>query len=123
MIKETLISILESFCPDNVYLQGTMNPDEAYPQKFITFFTSTTDDVSHYDNDVSAIEWDFAVMFYSDDPFEVNTIPAQIRTALKQAGFIPQGRGNDILSDVPTHTGWAMDFLFRENIHESIISN
>lgn len=121
-MKERLIEVLERFCPDNVYLQGTLNPEEAYPQKFITFFTSTTDDVAHFDNDVSAIEWNFAVMFYSDDPTEVNTIPAQIRTELKKAGFIPQGRGSDILSDVPTHTGWAMDFLIRENIHESNIT-
>jgi hypothetical protein len=117
-MKELLISILETFCPDNVYLQGTMNPDEPYPKKFITFFTTTTDDINFYSNDVNAIEWEFAVMFYSTDPTEVNTIPAQISVALKTAGFIPQGKGNDILSDDPLHTGWAQDFLYRENINE-----
>jgi len=56
-------------------------------------------------------------MFYSDDPTEVNTIPEQISTALKAAGFIPQGKGNDIMAESPTHTGWAMDFIYRETIN------
>ena len=115
-MKDLLVEILEQFCPDNVYLQGTLNPDSAYPQKFITFFTASTEDNSFYDDDVVAVDWQFSVMFYSDDPNEVNTIPAQISTALKAAGFIPQGKGNDLMADSPTHTGWAMDFLYRENI-------
>lgn len=116
-MKDLLIQILEQFCTDHVYLQGTLNSDEAYPQKFITFFVSATNDIDHYSNDVNAIQWNIAVMFYSTDPNEVNTIPAQISAALKTAGFIPQGRGNDLLSDRPSHTGWAMDFLYRENIN------
>lgn len=116
-MKDLLISILEQFCPDNVYLQGSLNPDEAYPSKFITFFVTTTDDIAFYSNDVVAVEWDFYVIFYSADPSEVNTIPSQISTALKAAGFIPQGKGNDLLCDRPTHTGWAMNFKYRENIN------
>lgn len=117
-MKELLFNTLNGICPDNVYLQGSLNPDVIYPQKFITFFTSSTNDISHFDNNVSAVEWDISVMFYSNNPAEIDTIPAQIRSALKNAGFIPQGKGNDIFSDVPTHTGWAMDFLYRENINE-----
>lgn len=121
-MKDLLISILETFCPNNVYLQGSLNPDEAYPAKFITFFVPTTDDIAFYSNDVSAVEWTFNVMFYSTNPAEVNTIPAQISKALKSAGFIPQGKGNDLICDKPTHTGWAMNFLYRENINDQILS-
>lgn len=116
-MKDLLISILEQFCPNNVYLQGTLNSEKPYPQKFITFFTSTTEDISFYNNDVNAVEWDFSVMFYSTKPTEVKTIPAQISAALKAAGFIPQGKGNDLLVPRPTHTGWAMDFIYRENLN------
>ena len=116
-MKDLLISILETFCPDNVYLQGTMNPDDAYPQKFITFFTTSTNDNAFYSNEVVGVDWTFSVMFYSIDPAEVNTIPAQISAALKAAGFIPQGKGNDIMCDSPLHTGWAQDFIYRENIN------
>lgn len=114
-MKELLISILENFCPDNVYLQGTLNENEAFPQKFVTFFVTDTEGLEHFDNALAATAWNFAVIFYSDDPNEVNTIPAQISAALKAAGFIPQGKGRDIASNKAGFTGWAMDFLIREN--------
>lgn len=114
-MKQLLIQTLETLLPNNVYLQGTLNPDDAYPDEFITFFTDYTDDISHYDNSVVSVVWSFSVIFYSNNPERVASVPAMIRTALKNVGFIPQGKGKDILSDEPTHTGWAMDFLYREN--------
>lgn len=114
-MKELLISILERFCPNDVYLQGTLNENEAFPQKFITFFVTDTEDIEHFDDALVATAWNFAVIFYSNDPAEVNTIPAQISAALKAAGFIPQGKGRDIASNIAGYTGWAMDFLIREN--------
>ena len=114
-MKQRLIDVLETFCPNDVYLQGTLTDEEAYPQKFITFFVSDTSDLEFLDDALTASQWDFSVMFYSNNPVEVNTIPAQISSALKQAGFIPQGKGYDILCDNPAFTGWAMDFIIREN--------
>ena len=116
-MKELFYSILNQFCPNAVYLQGTLNEDETYPQKFITYFVTDTADITFYNNDTAAYEWDFSVMFYSNNPIEVNTIPEQIRKALKAAGFIPQGKGNDIISDEKEYTGWAMDFIYRENVN------
>ena len=115
-MKQKLIDILERHCPNNVYLQGTMNPDEAYPADFVTFWTPSTDDAAHYDNDVAAVDWNFAVIYYSNDPMQVNTKPLAIAADLKAAGFIQRGRGYDILSDEPTHTGWAMDFSCVERL-------
>lgn len=112
-MKEKLIDILERFCP-NVFLQGSMNPAEAYPSEFVTFFVTYTDDDAHYDNAVHAVSWHFAVIYYSDDPLQVNTKPFEIAAALKAAGFVQQGKGSDILSDEPSHTGWAMDFTISE---------
>lgn len=114
-MKDLLISILETICPDHVYLQGTLNADENFPQKFITFFVTDTEDKEFFDNQLFGTEWNFSVIFYSNDPDEVKTIPAQISAALKQAGFIPQGKGRDITSSTPNYTGWAMEFLIREN--------
>lgn len=113
-MKQELINVLETICPNKVFLQGTIAADEPYPESFITFWTNYTDDNSNFDNDTVSIDWNFSVMFYSTDPAKVGTVPNQIRTALKQAGFIPQGRGNDILSDQPSHTGWAMEFIKTE---------
>lgn len=111
-MKQKLIEELSKFGYP-VFLQGSMNADAAYPDSFITFFTNT-DDGSHYDNETASYVWDFAVIFYSNDPALVNSKPEEIRKALKAAGFIPQNKGQDILSDEPTHTGWAMDFYYTE---------
>lgn len=115
-MKEKLINILDTFGYP-VYLQGTLNPDDAFPDTFITFWTDYTDDNAHFDNDVYAVEWSFSVILYSNDPAIVNTKPDEIRTALKAAGFIPQGKGQDIASGEQTHTGWAMDYIFVEEKH------
>ena len=115
-MKEQLISILEEFCPNGVFLQGTLNDDEEYPQKFITFFTADSEYDSFYDDDPNRINWSVSVIFYSSNPAEVQTVPPQIIRALKNAGFIPQTAGIDVISDVQTHTGWAMDFIYPEQI-------
>lgn len=115
-MKSTLIEILEKICPNNVYLQGTLSEEEAYPNEFITFWTNYTEDRAHYNNAVHSVDWDFSVMVYAADPDRVVALANAARVALKAAGFIPQGKGNDLLSDEPTHTGWAMEFIKTEII-------
>lgn len=112
-MKQKLIKTLSAFGYP-VFLQGTLSPEEAYPQTFITFFTDSTNDNGHFENKTNSVDWSFSVILYSNDPEIVNTKPDEIRAALKAAGFIPQGKGNDIMSDEPTHTGWAMDFIITE---------
>lgn len=97
-----------------VHLQGTMNPDEAYPPHYITYFTQDSDDAANFDNETVAVSWRFQVAFYSTDPLLVESFPNTIRTTLKKAGFIPQGKGYDLPSDEPTHTGWVQEFLALE---------
>lgn len=114
-MKSSLITVLETICPNNVYLQGTLAANAEYPDSFITFWTDYTDDATFYDNNAHSEIWSFSVIFYSNDPSIIDTTCAEIRTKLKAAGFIPQGKGNDIPSDRPSHTGWAMDFIYKEN--------
>ena len=113
-MKEKLVEILERFCPDDVYLQGTLNPEQAYPQKLITFFVTDAPFANFYDDDANAINWYVSVMFYSNNPQEVLDIPPQIIRALKAENFIPLDAGIDVLSDVDTHTGRAIDFIYQE---------
>lgn len=115
-MKQKLITALNAFGYP-VFLQGTLNPDEAYPNTFITFWTDYTADNAHFENKTTSIDWSFSVILYSNDPEIVNTKPDEIRAALRAAGFIPQGKGQDIPSDEPTHTGWAMDFIITENLY------
>lgn len=111
-VKTKLINILETFCPDNVYLQGTLNSEEEYPQKFVTFIITSTLLNPHYDNDIEGIDFYISVMFYSNDPNEVAEIPQDIILALKADGFIIEDGGNDVISDVQTHTGWSFDCIY-----------
>lgn len=97
-----------------LFLHGTLKPEEAYPETFVTFWTDDVPDGLHFDNVTLSYNWAFSVILYSASPATVNTKPNEIRAALKAAGFIPQGKGQDAPSDEPTHTGWAMDFTITE---------
>lgn len=117
-MKELLIETLESVLPKKVFLQGTLDESEEYPEDFITFFTDLTVDGEHYDDETKSVVWYFTVIFYSSDPRLVaaNAVPAEIKATLEAVGFMCQGKGQDIPSDRTTHTGWAMDFIIKENI-------
>lgn len=97
-----------------LFLHGTMNPAEAYPESFVTIWTDDAPDGVHFDNATRSYDWHFSVIFYSKDPERTNVRPREICATLKEYGFIPQGRGQDAPSDEPTHTGWAMDFICTE---------
>ena len=99
---------------ETLFLQGTINLEENYPPDFVTYWTDDVPDGVHFDNETKSYDWTFSVIFYSADAALVNTKHNEIRAALKAAGFIPQGKGQDIPSDAPTHTGWAMDFIGTE---------
>ena len=95
-----------------VYLQGTA--PQTYPDHFITYWTIDTSAAAEFDNALKLTEWQFYVYFYSTDPALVQSETVKIRDALKAAGFIPQGKGRDLLSDDPAHTGWAQEFSILE---------
>lgn len=113
-MKELLITLLESFGYP-VFLQGSLSEDEAYPESFFTFWNNETPDGSHYDNEAINYVWNFDVNFYSVDPELVNTMLLQAKAILKQNGFIVGGKGYDVASDEPTHTGRGINVLIVEN--------
>lgn len=113
-MKELLINTLLTFGYP-VILQGSMNENEAYPDSFFTFWNNDTYDGDHYDNQPIDYVWDFDVNFYSTDPTLVNTKLLEAKTKLKQQGFIISGKGYDVASDYPTHTGRGMNVLKIDN--------
>lgn len=112
-MKQRLIDVLETFGYP-VFLQGSLNEKDPYPATFITFWTNDADDGSHYDDRPAHFVWDFDVYVYSNDPKVTNSLPEKIRKSLTAAGFIPRGKGWDIPSDEPTHTGWAQEYYYME---------
>lgn len=112
-MKEQLIALLTTFGYP-VLLQGSISENEPYPESFFTFWNNDTFDGSHYDNDAIAYIWDFDVNFYSTNPTLVNTTLLNAKAILKQNGWIVGGKGYDVPSDEPTHTGRGINALYIE---------
>lgn len=109
-MKELLIRLLSTYGYP-VKLQGSMEEDEEYPESFFTYWNNDTDDGSHYDNEAIDYIWNFDVNFYSDNPELVNTKMLEVKNLLQENGFIINGKGYDVASDEPTHTGRGMNVL------------
>lgn len=116
-MKDTLISILETFGYP-VRLQGTLAEDEQYPDSFFTFWNNDSSDACHYDNKTHAWVWDFGVYFYSTDPALTNSALEEARQLLILTGWIISGKGYDVATDEPTHTGRGINVMYRQRISE-----
>ena len=103
-MKQTLIELLSGLGYP-VFLQGSLNPSDPYPDSFFTFWNFNNDDTAFYDNDTHTEVWGFWVYFYSINPALVEGVSEQARQILKNNGFILQGKATDISVDRPTHTG------------------
>lgn len=112
-MKEKLIELLESFGYP-VFLQGSLG-DCAYPESFFTIWNNSSDDNNHYDNEPVSFTWSFDVNFYSVNPELVNNMLLEAKAVLKANGFIISGKGYDLMSDEPTHTGRGMNALIIDN--------
>lgn len=113
--EDILISVLETF-KFPVRRQGSLLPDEAYPDNFFTFWNNSSSSDKFYDNKEQIFVYDFDVNFYSCDPAAVySTLRAAI-TRLKQAGFIISGDGYDVASDEKTHDGRGVNALYAQKI-------
>lgn len=113
-MEENLIQLLKTAFGYPVRLQGSLAPNEAYPESFFTFWNASTDDGNHYDNDPASFVWDFDVNFYSTDPALVSSTIDAVRTLLRSHGWIVPGRGYGVGSDEPTHTGRGINALYFE---------
>lgn len=104
----TLIELLKTFGYP-VKRQGSLSDSEEYPEIFITFWNNATPDHAHYDNEEYLTSYNFGVYVYSSDPTTCYTLTADIRAALKAAGWTVPSKGFDVNSDEPTHIGRGLD--------------
>lgn len=112
-MEERLIQALEVF-HFPVLLQGSMLPNEPYPDSFFTFWNDASDGESFYSNKEHMILWEYSLNFYSSDPNLVNSVLMDAKEALKDAGFEAYGAGYSVMSDQPTHTGRGITIIYRE---------
>lgn len=95
-----------------VRLQGSLLPNEAYPDHFFTFWNNDSYGNSFYDNDEKLIVYSYQVNFYSINPEWVYTKLREAKAALKSVGFIISGDGYSVISDEKTHDGRGMTVLY-----------
>lgn len=111
-IIEKIFNILSTFT-DKVYQHGTIAEDAEYPNEFITYEVTDSDEDSFDDCDFSTT-WNINVFYYASDPQNVYKKAQKIRTELMKNDFVSEGKGFQIPSDVETHVGWALEFQFLE---------
>ena len=113
-MKQILLNVLNTFGYP-VFLQGSLGENDPFPPAFFTFYINDSADIS-FDNTDEYCTYQMQVIFYAADPMTVESIAEQSRTALKAAGFIPNGRGTDIPSEEPTHTGWVCEYSYIKEV-------
>lgn len=112
-VKQLLIDTLEQFGYP-IILQGSLSNEEEYPEDFFTFFNNDSSSAAFFDNEETQTIWDFDLNFYSSSPESVNATLLQAKSLLKAKGFIIDGKGYDVLSDEPTHTGRGINLIYIE---------
>lgn len=110
-MEDTLIELLSTL-KYPVIRQGSLAPDEAYPDTFFTFWNNDETEHSAYDNDTVNVDYDFDVNVYSTNPDTAYQLLSQARKLLKENGWIIATRGYDVASDEITHIGRGMEILF-----------
>ena len=120
-MEDLLISTLEALGYP-VMLQGSLLPEESYPDHFFTYWNDSADGSSFYSNTEGAILWAYSLNFYSVDPELVSNVFKDLKDTptakklLKSAGFTVSGAGYDVPSDEPTHTGRGISLLYRQEL-------
>ena len=110
-MEDKLIELLETFGYP-VILQGSLLPDEPYPDSFFTFWNNFSEGENYYDNDEKSAVYSYDVNFYSTNPELIYTKLREVKRLLKENRFIVSGDGHSVVSDEPTHDGRGIDVLY-----------
>lgn len=98
-----------------VILQGSLLPDEPYPDHFFTFWNTESESRAYYDNRSDTCVYAYNLNFYSIDAGAVYRVMREAIEELKGHGFIVSGDGHSVATDEPTHDGRGTDVYYRKN--------
>ena len=114
-MEDLLISTLEAFGYP-VMLQGSLLPNEPYPDNFFTFWNNGSSAGTHYANAAASVIYRYEVNFYSNNPANVYDVLRAAIAKLRAAGFIISGDGYSVASDEPTHDGRGVDVEYLRRV-------
>ena len=97
-----------------VRIQGSLLPDESYPESFFTYWNDSADGSGFYNNAEDAIVWAYSLNFYSTDFGLINSVLLEAKKLLRAKGFTVSGAGYDVLSDEPEYAGRGITVLYRQ---------
>jgi len=111
-IRNTLIDALTSLGYE-VRLQGSYADGEPLPESFITYYIVDAPDASFYDDKPMLTHHRIQIVFYSKLISKINSVPDQIYSLLKTAGFIREGKGRDYGFE-NEYYGILVNYMFTE---------
>lgn len=94
-----------------VIRQGSLSPEDVYPDTFITFWNTSEVGGNFYNNKIFKESYGFAIYVYSNLPENTYSVLRQIRDLLCDGEWIITQRGFDVASDEITHTGRGMNVV------------
>ncbi len=112
-MEDMLTALLEQF-GFPVLRQGSLAPEEQYPDLFFTFWNRGSEDGNSYDGREASVIWQYDVNVYGKDPLKVFYTLAEAVNLLKQHDFLVSGRGHDVASDEKTHIGRGISVSYFE---------
>ena len=120
-MENKLVSILEELELEqefDVILQGTIDPNEGYPENFFSYWNWETPRGSYYDNKHTNVRWGFQIIAYSTDRNFLNEMTKKAIEELEKNNFIIDSEGEDIASNLKSHTGKMIEIYFIEKKEE-----
>lgn len=95
--------------------QGSFAEGETLPDSFFTFWNTDSPDEGFYDNKSHKNIWFWYVYFYTKNPAIMYSKIDEFITIAKDKGFMVDGKGKDIPSDVPDYLGRYVRVTYIEN--------
>lgn len=94
--------------------QGSYSDESEYPASFFTFWNPEATEEEYYDNGAHRAIWYWDIYYYTNDPSTLYGKMDEFAKLAKEAGFILDGRGNDIASDRPDYPGRTISIIYLE---------
>ena len=98
--------------------QGSYADAGPLPASFFTFWNIETPETAFYDNGPSAAVWRWQVYFYTKDPSLMYSVMGSLIASARAAGFIPEGRAEDIDAKEPGYVGRTVHLRYPEDLND-----